>query len=153
MTLLREIKVSSIEKQLHIGIYGLIERKDQILVIRKSRGPYKGLFDLPGGRPIHGEPLLKALEREIEEETGIKAKSFSLLGNFSNLIPYQDSEGHLKELYHIALVYLINDFDLKNFNDSIVAEDVIGCLWISRHQLLREKCSPLLKNVCMRPMK
>lgn len=79
--------MNSIEKHLHIGIYGLIEKDDSILVIRKSRGPYKGLFDLPGGRPSDGEPLLDALSREIEEETGIKAQKYSFLGNFSYLVP------------------------------------------------------------------
>lgn len=138
----------SIQKHhLHVGIYGLIENEDRILVIRKSRGPYKGLFDLPGGRPSHGESLLEALSREIEEETGIKAKSFSFLGNFSYLIPYQDDIGYLRELYHIALAYRIKNVDFNSFNDSIVNEDVNGSLWVNPYQLSKEDSSPLLRSI------
>lgn len=139
--------MSSIQKQFHIGIYGLIEKDNFILVIRKSRGPYKGLFDLPGGRPSHGEAILDTLSREIEEETGIQAKSYSFLGNFSYLIPYQDIEGNQKELHHIALTYRVKDTDFSSFNDSIVAEDVNGSLWIDRHQLRKEDSSPLLRSI------
>ena len=139
--------MSSIQKILHVGIYALVEQDDSILVIRKSRGPYKGLFDLPGGRPSHGEGLLDALKREIEEETGIKAQSYSFLGNFSYLVPYQDNEGCQKELYHIALTYRVKDADLNSFNNSIVAEDVNGSLWVHRHRLRKEDSSPLLRSI------
>lgn len=136
-----------IKKNFHIGVYGLIEQDDSILVIRKSRGPYKGLLDLPGGRPSHGEDLLDALNREIEEETGIKAQNYSFLGNFSYLIPYQDNEGCQRELYHIALTYRVKNMDLDNFNSSIVAEDVNGSLWVNRHRLCKEDSSPLLRSI------
>lgn len=139
--------MSANQKTLHIGIYGLIEQEDTILVIRKSRGPYKGLFDLPGGRPSHGEDLLDALRREIEEETGIKAKSYSFFGNFSYLVPYQDEQGYQRELYHIALAYRVTDMDVDRFNNSIVAEDVNGSLWVNRRQLGTEDSSPLLRSI------
>lgn len=139
--------MSLIQKQLHIGIYGLIEKNDDILVIRKSRGPYNGLFDLPGGRPSHGEPILEALRREIKEETGIEAEHFSLFGNFSFLIPYQDIEGNQKEMYHIALTYQVKNINFDSFNSSIIDEDVNGSLLISRHHIRKEYCSPLLRII------
>lgn len=73
------------QKNLHVGIYGVITKDDSILVIRKSRGPYKGLFDLPGGRPLHGEPLEQALKREVAEETGIHVLAFSFWEIFHSL--------------------------------------------------------------------
>ncbi len=136
-----------VSKDLHLGIYGLLEQGESILLIRKSRGPYKGLFDLPGGRPHHGEPLFEALRREIKEETGIETDSFSLFGNFSFLIPYQDSHGNQKELYHIALVYRVNKTDFASFNPKIVDEDVSGSLWIRWDELRKENCSLLLRKV------
>ena len=53
----------------HRGIYGIIRRDNQILVIRKARGPYTGLYDLPGGSPEAGETPEQTLVREIKEET------------------------------------------------------------------------------------
>lgn len=134
-------------KDLHIGIYALIEQDAQILLIRKSRGPYKGLFDLPGGRPNHGEPLLEALRREIKEETGIETTSYSIFGNFSFLVPYQDLQGNKKELYHIALTYRVHNVDIQSFNPNIIEEDVNGSLWLNWSELIEENCSPLLKKV------
>lgn len=138
---------SVISKDLHLGVYGLIEQEEKILLIRKSRGPYKGLVDLPGGRPYHGEPLLVALRREIKEETGIETSSYSLFENFSFLIPYQDSQGNQKELYHIALAYRVNNADFESFNPEIINEDANGSLWINWRELRKESCSPLLRKV------
>lgn len=134
-------------KDLHLGIYGIIEQNKKILLIRKSRGPYTGLLDLPGGRPHHGEPLLEALRREIQEETGIETDSYSLFGNFSFLIPYQDSQGNQKEFYHIALIYRVGHANLNSFNPEIVDQDVNGSLWLSWSELIHERCSPLVNKV------
>ena len=55
----------------HLGVYALIFSEDQseILLIEKSRGPYKGLYDLPGGSLEPGENLEQTLVREVKEET------------------------------------------------------------------------------------
>lgn len=138
----------TIHKKPHVGVYGIIQKDLKILVIRKSRGPYTGLYDLPGGRPNYGEDILKALQREIEEETGILAKDFSLFGNFSFFIPYHDSlENKDLELYHIALIYKVKDFDLNSFNDSIHEEDVAGCLWIRLQDIDQKNSSPLVLKI------
>ncbi|MBP5344358.1 MAG: NUDIX domain-containing protein [Alphaproteobacteria bacterium] len=53
----------------HKGVYGVIRKNNQILVIRKARGPYTGLYDLPGGSPEDNETPEQTLAREIKEET------------------------------------------------------------------------------------
>lgn len=137
--------ISLIQKKLHFGIYGLLQKEDTILLVYKSRGPYKGLLDLLGGRPHHGEHLFEALTREIQEETGIKAKTYSFFGNFSFLIPYKNSNGFQSELHHIALIYYVTKFDHKRFNPSIAEEDVNGSLWVNRYNIDKKDCSPLVK--------
>ena len=54
----------------HFGVYGIIQKNNQILLIKKARGPYTGLYDLPGGSPEENETLEETLAREIKEETG-----------------------------------------------------------------------------------
>jgi len=54
----------------YVGVYGLMVKDKAILMIRKARGPYRGLYDLPGGRLEFGEKLIDGLTREIYEETG-----------------------------------------------------------------------------------
>lgn len=38
-------------EQNHVGVYGAVfdEPKEKVLLILKGRGPYKGMYDLPGG--------------------------------------------------------------------------------------------------------
>lgn len=36
-------------KHTHLGVYGVLMKNNQILLIKKSRGPHKGKWDLPGG--------------------------------------------------------------------------------------------------------
>lgn len=60
----------------HKGVYGVIRKDNQILVIRKARGGYTGLYDLPGGTPEEGETPEQTLAREIKEETNCNLVSY-----------------------------------------------------------------------------
>ena len=72
--LIRDSKIT----KTHFGVYGSIIKNGKILLIKKARGPYTGLYDLPGGGQEKGESYLETLTREIMEETGcevIKAEN------------------------------------------------------------------------------
>ena len=48
----------------HFGVYGLWKQDDRLVLIRKLRGPYSGLLDLPGGSPECNETEDQTLARE-----------------------------------------------------------------------------------------
>ena len=53
----------------HAGVYGIIRNAcNQLLVIRKRRGPYSGRFDLPGGSPKAGKAKLKRLPANLRKK-------------------------------------------------------------------------------------
>jgi len=52
------------------GVKGIIRKNGQILVLVKPNGT----LDLPGGRVENGETIKFALQREINEETGLKVE-------------------------------------------------------------------------------
>ena len=57
-------------KKLWDGVKGIIKKDGHILVLVKKNGT----LDLPGGRVENGETIKLALQREIEEETGLKVE-------------------------------------------------------------------------------
>lgn len=65
-----------------VAASGLISHPDgSILLIRSPR---RG-WEFPGGQVEEGEHLLEALQREIQEETGVTASIGSLVGVYSNI--------------------------------------------------------------------
>lgn len=53
--------------------------KDKILMCKREKEPFKGKFNLVGGKVENGESELSAAYRELKEETGITKDDISLL--------------------------------------------------------------------------
>ena len=53
----------------------VVSKDGKVLVLRKS----SGIVDLPGGKVEKGEDLFEAMERELKEEVGFKAKNFQFV--------------------------------------------------------------------------
>ena len=68
-----------IEKNTHVGAYGFIIKDEKIALIKKARGGYTGLLDIPGGGIEHDETPVEALKREIMEEAGVTVSDYDLL--------------------------------------------------------------------------
>jgi 8-oxo-dGTP pyrophosphatase MutT (NUDIX family) len=84
----------------HFGIYGLLAAEGRVLLVRKTRGPYSGLLDLPGGAPEPGEAdWLATLRREIAEETGLALESVGPWRSFKFSLT-EDSRGHKIDFVH-----------------------------------------------------
>ncbi|MES2200298.1 MAG: NUDIX domain-containing protein [Chlamydiota bacterium] len=129
-----ELKVEKTIKKSHLGIYAIIEKEESILLVKKARGPYLGMWDLPGGRPIHGEIVSQTLQREVLEETGLLILDTVFHGNQAFLLEYKENEETIS-LHHICLIYKVLKFDSSQFQDDINEEDVAGCSWIKKSQL------------------
>ncbi len=67
------------ENPLSVVISALI-KNNQILLIKRIRGDYIGLWGLPGGKIEKEEHLSEAAKREILEESGIESSFKNYLG-------------------------------------------------------------------------
>ena len=55
------------------AVLAVVIRAGQVLLVQRANPPDAGLWGFPGGKLEFGESLLAAAERELLEETGVKA--------------------------------------------------------------------------------
>lgn len=67
-------------------VIGIVEKEKKILLIQRKRGDFVGLWGLPGGKIEDKEHIPEAIQREIEEETGMKTKFEKLLGTCTEIM-------------------------------------------------------------------
>jgi ADP-ribose pyrophosphatase YjhB (NUDIX family) len=53
---------------------------EELLLVRRGRGPGAGRWSVPGGRVEAGETICDAVVREVAEETGLQVRCGELLG-------------------------------------------------------------------------
>jgi 8-oxo-dGTP diphosphatase len=58
----------------------VVLRRDELLLVRRGRGPAAGEWSVPGGRVEAGETLAEAVVREVAEETGLEVICGEALG-------------------------------------------------------------------------
>jgi len=129
----------------HLGVYGVLVKNNQILLIKKARGPYTGKLDLPGGKIEHGEDIHAALQREIQEETNITNGTFHLLTNLSVTVPFLEQDQAIS-IHHIGLIYTVTDFDSVAGN-GVAFEDSLGADWYTIAGLDPNALSPFARQI------
>jgi len=65
----------------------IVDDEDRVLLTKRCIAPFKGLWVMPGGKIDLGEPILKALHREVMEEVGLEVEVEDLIGVFEHLTP------------------------------------------------------------------
>ena len=96
------------------------KNEDKILMCKREKEPYKGKFNLVGGKVEQNENELHAAYRELEEETGITNKDIKLM----HLMNFQ---------------YKISDIELEvycgklNKNINLI-EEVNKLYWIDKNE-------------------
>ena len=70
----------------------LFDQQGRLLLIRRKYPPYQGQYALPGGFVDYGETVEAAVQRELEEETGVRTGITRLVGVYS--APDRDPRRH-----------------------------------------------------------
>ncbi|MFA6254766.1 MAG: NUDIX hydrolase [Patescibacteria group bacterium] len=78
----------------------IINKKGEVLMIKRNYFPFVGFWVLPGGHVKYGERVETALKREIFEETNLKIKSYTLFGVYSD--PKRDPRYHTVSLAYFC---------------------------------------------------
>ena len=91
-------ELSSREWIRHPGACAVVPvfRNGDIMMIRQFRYPMKQIFlEVPAGKIDQGEDPFETAERELSEETGIRAATFHYIGHFYPAIGYADEVIHI----------------------------------------------------------
>lgn len=124
----------------HIGVYGIYIKNNTVLLIKKSRGPYESMYDLPGGRIEPGETMEQGLKREFIEEVGSEVTSQTFLSE--NEYTTEDYKG--KPFLHFGSYFIVSlsSDNIKTIPDG---EDSLGAKFINLDTLNTIEISPIAK--------
>lgn len=128
-------------KSIHVGAYGFIIKDDEVALIKKARGGYTGLLDIPGGGIEHLETPVEALKRELMEEAGVTVTNYELLTATSRTFKWQMEEDVIEDLHHIGILYKveIEEDKVKEEADGI---DSNGCNFYKIKDLSKKDLTP-----------
>ncbi len=135
-------------KSIRVWVYALLKYKDKILVIKKGRGPFTWMYDLPGGKIEHWEWNIDSLKREISEEIWLQDNDFKIEAILSveedfirHVYEWEPKDEHL-----IAIVYTVSIIN-KNFNRKYIEKwwDANGFISINIQDNILPKTPILIK--------
>ncbi|MGJ8549568.1 NUDIX hydrolase [Winogradskyella wichelsiae] len=92
----------SIRLSVDAVVFGYEEDHISIVLIKRKYEPFKGQWAIPGGFALNDESLEAAVERELQEETGIKINYLEQLYTFGN--PNRDPRGRVVSVAYFGLV-------------------------------------------------
>ena len=111
-----------------VSVGAIILDGDYLVLVRRGKEPWRGLWTFPGGAVELGEPIREAVAREALEETGLLVEVGDVYTVIDNLVP---GEGGLLR-YH----YVIVDFLARPVGGTLRAgSDVDGARWAGLAEL------------------
>ena len=116
----------------------IIDEKKRVLLTRRCIEPFCGQWVMPGGKVDHGEPLLKALHREVREEVGLEVHIDGLLDVYEH-VALGDNNAHYVILYYrahpLTAELLLND------------QEVTDADWVPADQLTTYNMTPGTRHI------
>lgn len=117
-----------------IGVGGIALEGGRLLLVKRSRPPYAGMWSLPGGKLDRGETLESALKREMKEETGLRIQVGGYAGLLESIFP-DNSKSH----------YVILDYFVQVLGGTLeAADDAADAQWVDLEDIRSLPTTPML---------
>jgi len=106
----------------------IVDEAERVVLTRRAVPPFEGLWVMPGGKIDLGEPIVRAVHREVREEIGIEVVVGGLLDVFEHLTAGPDND-------HFVILY----YRCKPVLHDLVPDpaEVAEALWVPRAELGR----------------
>lgn len=92
----------SIKLSVDAVVFGYEKGEISVLLIKRKYEPFKGKWAIPGGFVLNDESLEEAVERELQEETGVEINYLEQLYTFGK--PSRDARGRVVSVAYFGLV-------------------------------------------------
>ena len=136
-------------ERFHVGVYGVLIKDEKVLLIKKSRGAYKGMFDLPGGSIEFNEKVEDALKRELMEEAGIILSDYSFIDYNEYFCEYFNELNESRKLHHLGLYYKIST-SFETVKSGPDGEDSLGAEFVDISDLDSIEITPIARPMIER---
>ena len=106
-----------------VCVGAIVVDEEDLLLIRRGRGPAQGEWSIPGGRVETGELLAEAVVRELLEETGLEGICEDLVGWAERIDP---------DHHHVILDFRVT---LLERRDPTAGDDAAEAAWVPLPQV------------------
>ena len=111
----------------------IIERNGKIILVKETKKIAEGLWSHPAGWINVGEDPLKAVKREVKEETGYNFKPTYILGIYSLYKKHFEKNFNIKS--HAIKIIFIGK--ISNNNSKKLAADVLETKWFFPEEIYK----------------
>ena len=113
-----------------VAVIAVTRRDGQLLLVQRRNPPDAGKWGFPGGRVEPGETLVAAAERELLDETGVRAAPRGFLTALDSI--HHDAAGALA--FHYVLIAILLDWQT---GEGAPADDAAAVGWLTVDELAR----------------
>ena len=131
-----------------VGVGGVVIHAGRALLIRRGSEPLKGEWSIPGGMLEIGETLVKGVERELLEETGLTVRVIELIEIFERIshaeVPEVADVPAARPQYHFVIV----DYLCEVVSGTAVAgSDVTDLAFAAEDELSKFSLTPTATRI------
>ncbi len=111
-----------------VAVLSLVVKGRHILLVRRANPPDAGKWGFPGGKVEFGETLEMAAQRELFEETGIRARADRILTTLEAFS--RDQAERLQ--FHYVMVAVLCEWQE---GEAVAGDDALEAAWYSAEEL------------------